>query len=154
MILSTVRVKGVTSISADTHKYGMTPKGSSVVLYSEAKYRHFQWFTTPDWTGGIYATSTIGKIMTRSNEICKLQQTGTNNLISGGSRAGGVIATCWATLVHNGRKTYVANAKKILDTFSYILNEVKTIEGLEIVGNPQIAVVAFSKNLCFHKVVR
>ena len=64
-----------------------------------------------------------------------------------------MIATCWATLVHNGRKTYVANAKNILDTFSYILNEVKTIEGLEIVGKPQIAVVAFSKNLCFQEVV-
>ena len=55
------RVKGVTSISADTHKYGLAPKGSSVILYSEPKFRHFQWFATPDWTGGIYATGTIGK---------------------------------------------------------------------------------------------
>ena len=53
-------MKGVTSISADVHKYGLAPKGSSVVLYSESKYRHFQWFTAPDWTGGIYATGTIG----------------------------------------------------------------------------------------------
>ena len=64
-----------------------------------------------------------------------------------------MIATCWATLVHNGRKTYVANAKKILETFTYILNEVRTIEGLEIVGKPQIAVVAFSKIFCFQRVV-
>merc|ERR1711872_1066945 len=28
------RVPGVTSISADTHKYGFAPKGSSVILYS------------------------------------------------------------------------------------------------------------------------
>ena len=28
-------VKGVTSISADTHKYGYAPKGSSVILYSK-----------------------------------------------------------------------------------------------------------------------
>jgi hypothetical protein len=49
------------SISADTHKYGFAPKGSSVVLYSEQKYRHYQWFCTSDWTGGIYATSTISK---------------------------------------------------------------------------------------------
>ena len=53
-------VPGVTSISADTHKYGFAPKGSSVILYSNRELRHQQWFTFPDWPGGIYATSTIG----------------------------------------------------------------------------------------------
>ncbi len=52
-------VPGVTSISADTHKYGYATKGSSVVLYSKEEYRHHQWFTVPDWPGGIYATATI-----------------------------------------------------------------------------------------------
>ena len=55
------RVPGVTSISADTHKYGFAPKGSSVVLYSEGIYRHYQWFSYVDWPGGIYATTTISK---------------------------------------------------------------------------------------------
>lgn len=32
-------VPGVTSISADTHKYGFAPKGSSVVMYAERKVR-------------------------------------------------------------------------------------------------------------------
>ena len=54
-------VEGVTSISADTHKYGFAPKGSSVILYSKPIFRHYQWFTFSDWPGGIYATSTIGK---------------------------------------------------------------------------------------------
>lgn len=31
------RLPGVTSISADTHKYGYTPKGTSVILYSDTK---------------------------------------------------------------------------------------------------------------------
>ncbi len=30
-------VDGVTSISADTHKYGYAPKGSSVILYSKVR---------------------------------------------------------------------------------------------------------------------
>ena len=30
-------VEGVTSISADTHKYGFAPKGSSVILYRDMK---------------------------------------------------------------------------------------------------------------------
>ena len=54
-------VEGVTSISADTHKYGFAPKGSSVIMYSKPIYRHYQWFCFPDWPGGIYATSTISK---------------------------------------------------------------------------------------------
>ena len=53
-------VDGVTSISADTHKYGYAPKGSSVILYSDHAYRHYQWFTVVNWPGGLYATTTIG----------------------------------------------------------------------------------------------
>jgi sphinganine-1-phosphate aldolase len=53
-------VPGVTSISADTHKYGYAPKGSSVILYSDIEYRHYQWFSIVDWPGGLYATSNIG----------------------------------------------------------------------------------------------
>lgn len=32
--------KGVTSISIDTHKYGLAAKGSSVILYSDVKYQY------------------------------------------------------------------------------------------------------------------
>lgn len=34
-------VPGVTSISADNHKYGLAPKGSSVLLYKTRELRHF-----------------------------------------------------------------------------------------------------------------
>lgn len=54
-------VPGVTSISADTHKYGYAPKGSSVILYSKPVYRHHQFFSVVDWPGGLYATSNIGE---------------------------------------------------------------------------------------------
>lgn len=38
-------VKGVTSISADVHKYGLAPKGSSVVLYRNHDIRKVKlWF--------------------------------------------------------------------------------------------------------------
>jgi sphinganine-1-phosphate aldolase len=32
-------VKGVTSISSDVHKYGLAPKGTSVVLYRNHEIR-------------------------------------------------------------------------------------------------------------------
>ena len=53
------RVSGVTSISADTHKYGYAPKGSSIVMYRNSSYRNYQYFCYPDWPGGIYGTPTI-----------------------------------------------------------------------------------------------
>lgn len=31
------QLPGVTSISADTHKYGFAPKGTSIILYREVK---------------------------------------------------------------------------------------------------------------------
>lgn len=46
------RVKGVTSISCDTHKYGFAPKGSSVIMYANRELRRFQYFVAEDWTGG------------------------------------------------------------------------------------------------------
>ena len=38
--------KGVTSVSADPHKYGLSAKGVSVLLFSSEKYRKYQFFIT------------------------------------------------------------------------------------------------------------
>jgi sphinganine-1-phosphate aldolase len=43
---------GVTSMSADTHKYGYATKGTSVVLYRSKALRAHQFFTFPNWQGG------------------------------------------------------------------------------------------------------
>ncbi|XP_040566566.1 sphingosine-1-phosphate lyase [Lepeophtheirus salmonis] len=113
-------VEGVTSISADTHKYGYAPKGTSVLLYSKHEYRSHQWFTVTDWPGGVYATACIG-----------------------GSRSGAVIAACWASLMYYGMDGYVEATRKIMETTKYIVNGLKNINGIEIVGEPDVSVVAF-----------
>lgn len=74
-------------------KYGYAPKGSSVVIYSDKKYRHYQYFVAPDWQGGIYASPSIA-----------------------GSRPGGIIAACWATMMHMGESGYVEATKKVVQT--------------------------------------
>lgn len=74
-------------------QYGYAPKGSSVILYSDKKYRHYQYFVAPDWQGGIYASPSMA-----------------------GSRPGGIIAACWATMMHMGEKGYVEATKKVIDT--------------------------------------
>ncbi|KAL6101487.1 sgpl1 [Pungitius sinensis] len=117
------RVKGVTSISADTHKYGYAPKGSSVILYSDTKYRHYQYFVAPDWQGGIYASPSVA-----------------------GSRPGGIIAACWATMMHMGEDGYVNATKKIISTARRIQKEVNKIKGVFVFGEPEVSVVAIGSN--------
>lgn len=53
------RVKGVTSISADIHKYGFSQKGTAVILYRNESYRKYQIFTYTKWPGGLYASTTL-----------------------------------------------------------------------------------------------
>lgn len=81
-------------------QYGYAPKGSSVILYSEKKYRHYQYFVAPDWQGGIYASPSVA-----------------------GSRPGGIIAACWATMMHMGENGYIDATKKIISTARKIKTE-------------------------------
>ncbi|KAM8924582.1 sphingosine-1-phosphate lyase 1 [Pelodytes ibericus] len=118
------RVKGVTSISADTHKYGYAPKGSSVVLYRNKHYRHYQYFVAPDWQGGIYASSVIA-----------------------GSRPGGIIAACWASLIHIGEDGYVEATKNIISAARFIQKELSKIKEIYIFGKPEVSVIAIGSKL-------
>ena len=45
------KLKGVSSISCDTHKYGFAPKGNSTALYRSAELRSYQYYVSPDWPG-------------------------------------------------------------------------------------------------------
>ena len=69
------RVKGVTSISADTHKYGYAPKGSSVVLYSNTSLRYYQYFCYPDWPGKRFELGIFGKKYLTQNPPVKFMGT-------------------------------------------------------------------------------
>ena len=50
---------GVTSISADFHKYGLSPKGASSILYKNKNFLKYQYYIDVNWSGGVYCTSTI-----------------------------------------------------------------------------------------------
>ncbi|CAL4084712.1 unnamed protein product [Meganyctiphanes norvegica] len=113
------RAAGVTSISCDTHKYGYAPKGSSVIMYKEPSWRRHQFFVTPNWPGGIYATATIA-----------------------GSRSGAIVAACWASMVYHGRHGYVTYTKKILQTAKKIEESCNKIQGIFVLGKPDVSVVA------------
>ncbi len=51
--------KGVTSLSADTHKNGLAPKGSSVLLtmmLGDENLAKYAIYVIPGWSGGVYGT--------------------------------------------------------------------------------------------------
>lgn len=50
---------GVTSMSADPHKFGYAAKGTSVVLYRGAALRRYQSYATANWPGGLYVSPTL-----------------------------------------------------------------------------------------------
>lgn len=119
------RLKGVTSISCDTHKYGFAPKGNSTVLYRTAALRTYQYFVCPDWSGGVYASPGIA-----------------------GSRPGALIAACWASLMTVGESGYVDACAKIVGTAKKIADAIRNGPALggelEVLGKPLVSVVAFS----------
>lgn len=117
-----LRVPGVTSLSADTHKYGYALKGTSVLLYHDKRLRMHQYFTAPDWPGGLYISPGIS-----------------------GSRSGGLIAATWAAMVSIGQQGYLDAARAIFDTAGRIRHTVDSIPELDVMGESTF-LVAFRTN--------
>jgi len=118
-------LKGVTSISCDTHKYGFAPKGNSTVLYRTSQLRTYQYFISPDWSGGVYASPGIA-----------------------GSRPGALIAGCWASLIAQGESGYIDSCHKIVGAAKSIESAIREHPSLSadlsIIGKPLVSVVAFT----------
>ena len=111
------RLPGVTSMSADTHKYGFALKGTSVVLYRNNRLRRYQYFNVPDWPGGMYASPTTA-----------------------GSRSGGLTAATWASMVYLGQEGYLAAAQAIMKVADAIKKGVKEIPELTLIGDPTFVI--------------
>jgi glutamate/tyrosine decarboxylase-like PLP-dependent enzyme len=107
------RVPGVTSISADTHKYGYAFKGSSTLLFRDKALRNGQYFFVSGWTGGKYMSPGIE-----------------------GSRSGGLLAATWAAMVQLGRDGYRRYAEQIFATAAEMMNAVRSHPELRIMGSP------------------
>jgi glutamate/tyrosine decarboxylase-like PLP-dependent enzyme len=107
------RLPGVTSISADTHKYGYAPKGSSVLAFRDRALRQHLYFMRPDWLGGKYLSPGIA-----------------------GSRSGGLLAATWAAMVSLGREGYLRYAKRIFETAFAMQETVRSQGALRILGKP------------------
>ncbi|HWJ61327.1 MAG TPA: aminotransferase class V-fold PLP-dependent enzyme [Acidimicrobiales bacterium] len=110
------RVPGVTSISADIHKYGYTFKGASTVLYKSRDLLSHQFFWYDDWPGGLYASGT-----------------------SAGTRSAAPIAGAWAAINHLGEDGYLRLTEIVRDTTRKMQAGIEAIDGLRITHAPDLS---------------
>ena len=114
-------LEGVTSISIDTHKYGYSLKGSSILLFKNYELKKFQHYINKDWKGGVYATPTMM-----------------------GSKSGGIIAATWASLLLIGKEKYKKYALEIQNNLKYIKKNIsESIPEIQIINDPNINIIAF-----------
>ncbi len=114
------RVDGVTSMSADVHKYGYAAKGASVVMYKDMSYLRHQFFVETEFPGGIYASPTMA-----------------------GTRPGGAIAAAWAAMRSLGEDGYMELARGAMDAKARLIEAIEALDELEILGSEHATVVCF-----------
>jgi glutamate/tyrosine decarboxylase-like PLP-dependent enzyme len=113
-------VPGVTSISADLHKYGYGSKGVSVVVYRRRELARLQPFVTSNWLGGRYGSPSMA-----------------------GTRPAGPIAAGWAVLHHLGADGYLRLADAAYRAATALGDAVDATPGLALRGHPDATVLAF-----------
>ncbi|HOB87020.1 MAG TPA: aspartate aminotransferase family protein [Bacillota bacterium] len=114
------RVPGVTSISADVHKYGYSAKGASVLLYRNMDYMKHQIFVSESWPGGVFASPGLL-----------------------GTRPGGAFAAAWATMMAMGWDGYLEQTKIVMETARALMEGIASIPGLELMGQPDMSVFGY-----------
>ncbi len=116
-------VPGVTSMSADLHKYGYAAKGASVILYRNAELRRHQFFVATGWPGGIYASPALA-----------------------GTRPGGAIAAAWAVMNFLGEAGYMAITDTMMRTAAKLRDGINAIPGIAVLSNPDMCVMAIGSD--------
>ncbi|WP_426592035.1 pyridoxal phosphate-dependent decarboxylase family protein [Cellulomonas sp. McL0617] len=114
-------VPGVTSISADLHKFGFAPKGASVVLYRSREQHRAQYFATTAWPGYPVVNPTML-----------------------GSRGVGAMAAAWAVLQVLGTSGLAELVDATRRATATLVATVEGIAGLRVVGDPTGPLVAIA----------
>jgi len=113
-------VPGVTSISADLHKYGYTAKGASLMLLRDKALQKYQTFEWQDWERGPYVNNTMQ-----------------------GTRAGGAVAAAWAVMNYLGQDGYLKWAKVLMDTVEKLTDGIDRIPGLAVLKPHELCLFVY-----------
>lgn len=107
------RVDGVTSMSADLHKFAYAPKGISVLLTRGRDRQRAQYFATTQWPGYPVVNATML-----------------------GSKSAGALAAGWAITRALGRDGLAELAASCARSTAFLVALIGFIDGLRVVGSP------------------
>ncbi len=113
------RVPGVTSMSMDLHKYAFAPKGASMVMYRDKALRRHQIFGCAEWPGYTVVNPTVQS-----------------------SKSAGPLAAAWAVMNSLGDEGYLELARRTLAGARHLIAGIESIDGLEVMGEPEFAIAA------------
>jgi glutamate/tyrosine decarboxylase-like PLP-dependent enzyme len=114
-------VSGVTSISADLHKYGYAAKGASVVLYKNKELRKHQIFACSRWTGYTVINPAITS-----------------------SKTGGPMAAAWAVMNYIGDAGYMKIVREVMAATQLVIEGINRIDGVQVLGRPDMCMFSFA----------
>jgi len=112
-------VPGVTSISADLHKYGYAAKGASTLFFRDPESFAQMEYRFDNWPRGQYSTRTLV-----------------------GTRGGGAIAAAWAVMHYLGEEGYLKITERVIATRRAIEEGLRPL-GLHAFGRPELAILAY-----------
>lgn len=107
---------GVSSVSIDPHKYGMSGKGASILLLKSEEYA----------LHCLYASDNLGSL----------------DLTFLGCTLGFGVSSAWAAMKTHGFNRYKQNATRIIETLKYLKAGVIAL-GLHVLGEDEVCVLAF-----------
>ena len=116
-------VPGVTSISADLHKYGYAAKGASLMMLRDAELLKHQTFSFNNWERGAYASNTVQ-----------------------GSRSAGAVAAAWAVMNFLGEDGYMKWAAVLMDTVMKLVDGINAIPGLAVLDPHELCIFVYRSN--------
>ncbi len=118
------RVPGVTTISADVHKYGYATKGASVIAHRDRRsFQSYQVFLYDRWPGGLYGSAAVA-----------------------GARPAAPIAAAWAVMRFLGEEGYLRLARRVLGAARRLRAGIEAIPGLRVIGDPPATLLAFGSD--------
>lgn len=113
-------IDGITSVSADLHKYGFTAKGASLLLLRDAAMRKYLVFDFDNWPRGHYSSATFR-----------------------GTRPGGAVASAWAVIRYLGIEGYTRIARTTMEGRDRLIAGIESLDGFHVIGKPELTVMGY-----------
>ena len=116
-------INGVSSLSADLHKFAFCPKPISTVFFNNEKDLERSKFFFDFWGSGQFETFTLS-----------------------GTRAAGAIAAAWSVINHLGKSGYIEISKKLSSMTDQYVSGIEKIDNLTMVAKPDATIINYTSN--------